>query len=66
MNSLFKFFLAGIALGILYCVSFIGFSVALAPEVPVEDGPSFEKMADWYAERHPDATPWETCEQEVE
>ena len=66
MNSLFKIFLLGIGLGTLYSVSYAGFSAAFATQAIVDDGPSIEKLTDWYAEKHPDATPWESCEQEVE
>lgn len=27
---------------------------------------SLEGLADWHSQQYPDATPWETCEQEVE
>jgi hypothetical protein len=35
------------------------------PEEPVEEVAGLETLAELYSQRHPYATPWETCEQEV-
>ena len=35
------------------------------PAEPAEEVASLETLAELYSQRHPNATPWETCEQEV-
>ena len=69
MSKLFK---ACFGLAIFITFYFFGYvGTALihgslfTPAEPEEEVASLETLAELYSQRHPNATPWETCEQEV-
>ena len=66
-----KVFKICFALAVFIAFYFIGYAATAVvhthlfePELP-EQTLSIDELAAAFAERHPDATPWETCEQEA-
>jgi len=68
MNRNKKHLLAPLALIAAFGFSYVSVAALTAltvAEAEAEAGPTIESLSAWYASRHPDATPWETCEQET-
>jgi hypothetical protein len=67
MSRLFKVCFALAVFVVFYFVGYAGAGIihsSLAQPEPVSQD-SLELLANWHSQQFPDATPWETCEQEV-
>jgi hypothetical protein len=65
MNRNKKHLLVALALIAAFGFSYVSVTALAVVETEAETGPTIESLSAWYASQHPDATPWETCEQDT-
>ena len=68
MSRLFKVCFALAMFVVFYFIGYAGAGLihsSVAQSEPVSEN-SLELLTNWYSQQFSDATPWETCEQEVE